>query len=180
MATWITVPDAQVPQLIADAASRYGVPSTLAMSVALRESGLNQRAISSAGAIGVMQLMPATAAQYGANPYSTTQNIDAGMHYLADLLAQFGGDQAKALAAYDAGPARVNNAVNSAAASGSSDWLSLLPSETQNYVPGILGSSGASPAVSIPPPSAPSNGSNSALYLGLAALGAFLLADLLL
>lgn len=181
--SFTTVPQSQVPQLIADAAARYGVPSTLAMEVATKESSLNQTAISSAGAIGVMQLMPATAAQYGADPYNTTQNIDAGVHYLAYLLGQFGGDQTKTLAAYNAGPAATNAAINSASASGSGDFLSLLPSETQNYVSSILGNLGTQYSISAPSvtsaPSASGNLAQTIFYVALAGVGALFLADML-
>jgi soluble lytic murein transglycosylase-like protein len=190
---FITVPQTQVPQLIANAAAKYGVPSTLAMEVAAQESNYNQKAVSPAGAIGVMQLEPATAAQYNANPYDTTQNIDAGVHYLADLLNQFGGDQSKALAAYNAGPGATSSALSAAAASGSSDWLSLLPSETQSYVAAILGNAGTAYSVSAPggansfssgvsgssPFSSTGPSAQTILYVVLAGIGALFLADVL-
>lgn len=137
-----TVPQAQVPQLIADAANANGLDPQLLLQQALAESSLNQTAKSSAGAIGVMQLEPATAAGLGVNPYDTAQNIQGGAAYMAQLLDQYGGDQQKALAAYNAGPTRVNAAI---AANGDS-WLSALPSETQNYVAKILGSVSSSDA----------------------------------
>jgi Transglycosylase SLT domain len=69
------------------------------------ESGYNPRAVSSKGARGVMQLMPATASMYGvANLFDPLQNIRAGVHYLKDLFNRFNSDVSLALAAYNAGP----------------------------------------------------------------------------
>lgn len=163
MANFTTVPSGQVPQLIANAAAQYGVPSTLAMEVAIQESGLNQTAVSPAGAIGVMQLEPSTAAMLGVNPYDTTENIQGGVEYLSQLLQYFGGDQAKALAAYNAGPTAVANAVNQNGA----NYLSALPSETQNYVATILGNTGSAYTPSVTPASV-ANGAASAVNSGSA------------
>lgn len=125
-----------VAALVTSTAQQYGVDPALALAVAQQESGLNPSATSPKGAMGVMQLMPGTAAQYGvSNPYDAAQNVGGGVAYLADLLAQYNGDEAKALAAYNWGPSNVNAAV---AAQGS-NWLSLAPAETQNYVASISG-----------------------------------------
>jgi hypothetical protein len=133
-----TVPASQVPQLISSAAQQYGVSPQLALQVATQESGLQQTVVSPAGAIGVMQLEPGTAGDLSVNPYDTAQNIDGGVRYLSQLLQEFNGNQAEALAAYNAGPGTVNNALSS----GGSDWLSNLPAETQNYVSSILNAIG--------------------------------------
>jgi len=139
--------------LIQQAAARYGVDPALALAVAQRESGLNPNAQSPAGAQGVMQLEPPTAAQYGVtNPFDPAQNIDAGVHYLADLIRQY-GDVAKALAAYNWGPGNVNAAI----ARYGANWLSAAPGETQNYVSAISGVTAESNAPTptlTPPPSA--------------------------
>lgn len=97
--------------LLLRAASRYRVDPELAMSVAVAESGLRQEAVSARGAIGIMQVMPATARGYGANPYDVIQNIETGVRYLADLLERYRGDVRLALAAYNAGPSRVRDTV---------------------------------------------------------------------
>jgi len=90
---------AGISQLISQAAARYGIDASLVMAIAQRESNLNPNAVSPAGAQGVMQLMPATAAALGVtNPFDAAQNIAAGVRYFAQLLNQFGGDVAKALA----------------------------------------------------------------------------------
>lgn len=121
---------------ITSTAQAYGVDPNLALEVARRESGFNQSAISSAGAIGVFQLMPATAAALGVNPYDLNGNIKGGILYISQMLAQFGGDISKALAAYNWGPGNV-------AAYGDS-WAEHAPAETVNYVSSILGRLGTS------------------------------------
>lgn len=122
-----------IPQAIFAEAQRQGVDPSLALEVAQRESGLNQAAIGSSGEIGVFQLMPATAAQLGVDPTNLAQNIQGGIAYLRQMLAQF-GDPAKALAAYNCGPGCV-----AAATTYGADWFSHIPSSTQSYVTSILG-----------------------------------------
>src|SRR6266568_46288 len=126
---------ADVQSLVAQTAASFGVDPALALAVASAESGFNQNARSSAGAIGVMQLEPATAAQLGVNPYDLADNIRGGVLYLKQQLSRF-GDPALALAAYNWGPARVASAL----ANYGSDWLRHAPSETRAYVSKILGS----------------------------------------
>ena len=89
------------------AAEKYGVDRTLALQVGRVESGYNQSAVSPAGAIGVMQLMPDTAASLGVNPHDETQNIEGGIRYPKQQLDSF-GDTRKALAAYNAGPGNIS------------------------------------------------------------------------
>ena len=127
-------------ELIAQAASAVGVNPDLAVSVANQESGLNPRAVNqSSGAVGIMQLMPGTAAALGVNPHDVMGNIQGGIHYLREQLANF-GDEAKALAAYNWGPQHVAQAVDRWGA----DWLSHAPSETQHYVSSIMARAGIS------------------------------------
>ena len=94
--------------LVRAAAKQAAIPVELVHSVAKAESGLRQDAISSKGAIGIMQLMPGTASDLGADPRDAKQNTEAGAKYLADLLTKYDGDVAKALAAYNAGPGAVD------------------------------------------------------------------------
>ena len=131
------VQTASVSQLVSQAALQYGISPQLALAVAMRESSLNPNAINpSSGASGVMQLEPATARQYGVtNILDPVQNVDAGVHYLSDLLNQFGGNVAQAVAAYDWGPGHVTTAVNNYGG----NWLSYAPAETQAYVAAIAG-----------------------------------------
>jgi hypothetical protein len=121
-------------QLLNAAARRYGLPAKLLHSIAQAESGYQQSAVSPAGAIGIMQLMPATARKLGADPHDPEQNVDAGARYLVDLLRKYADDDhqlRKALAAYNAGP----NAV---------DRYNGVPPypETQKYVEKVIRQAG--------------------------------------
>ncbi|RKT45521.1 lytic transglycosylase domain-containing protein [Thiocapsa rosea] len=101
-------PDKQpVAALVEAAARRHGVDPAFALAIARRESAFRQTAVSPKGATGVMQLMPATAARYGANPRDLEQNIDAGVRYLRDLAGMFDGDPALVAAGYNAGEGAV-------------------------------------------------------------------------
>lgn len=93
--------------LLKDAADKYGLPPEFLHSVARVESGLQANAVSPKGAIGLMQLMPGTAAQLKADPNDPAQNVDAGARHLRDLLVQYGGSTHKALSAYNAGAGAV-------------------------------------------------------------------------
>jgi soluble lytic murein transglycosylase-like protein len=96
------------PQELADAAAdKYGLPRRLVKSVMAAESGFQTKAVSPKGAIGLMQLMPATAATLGVDPNDPVQNVDAGARYLRDLLVKYDGMLWHALAAYNAGPGAV-------------------------------------------------------------------------
>ncbi len=94
--------------LIDAAARKTAIPPKLLHSVVKAESAYRPDAVSPKGAIGLMQLMPATAAQYGADPMDPAQNVEAGTAYLRDLLLKYNGDVAAALAAYNAGPGAVD------------------------------------------------------------------------
>lgn len=97
--------------LILRAAYRHGVDPRLAMSVAITESSLDEKAISPKGAVGIMQLMPFVAEHYGVDPYDTAQNVDTGVRHLAALLSRYRGNLKLALAAYNAGPSRVRTSI---------------------------------------------------------------------
>ena len=119
--------DAALSQLVKAASDKYQVDPKLVSAVAEVESGGNQGVQSPAGAIGVMQLMPDTAASLGVNPYDKQQNIEGGAKYLRQMLDNFGGDVKKAVAAYNAGP----NAVKK--------YGGVPPyPETQDYVDKVL------------------------------------------
>jgi hypothetical protein len=94
--------------LVRAAAHKHGVDENLILSVIEVESNFNAHAVSRKSAQGLMQLIPATAARYSvANVFDPAQNIDAGTHYLKDLLGQYRGNLKLALAAYNAGPEMV-------------------------------------------------------------------------
>ncbi len=95
-------------EMVRDAARRSGLPPEFVESVAQVESGFRPGVVSPKGALGVMQLMPATAKTLGADPYDTAQNIDAGTRMLRELLLKYDGDVIKALAAYNAGEGAVD------------------------------------------------------------------------
>jgi soluble lytic murein transglycosylase-like protein len=123
-----------VAQAIIAAAEAQGVDPNLALEVGIAESNLNPNVSDSpAGAIGLMQLMPATAAALGVNPRDPAQNIQGGVTYLAQLLAKYGSPDL-ALAAYNWGP----NNLDAALAAYGSGWFAHAPTETQGYVNKIL------------------------------------------
>lgn len=98
-------------ELVTQAADRYGLPPEFVRSVAATESAFRAGAVSPKGAIGVMQLMPQTAAALGADPRDVEQNIDAGARHLRDLLLKYQNEPnpvSRALAAYNAGAAAVD------------------------------------------------------------------------
>jgi soluble lytic murein transglycosylase-like protein len=105
----------------------YGVDPDLARAVMRLESGGNPNAVSSAGAIGLMQLMPATARGLGVDPRNPRRNLEGGIKYLAQLADKYDGDYVKTLAAYNAGSARVD----------SYGGVPPFP-ETQRYVKNVL------------------------------------------
>lgn len=115
--------------LVQRIATLHGVHAALLKAVIEVESGFNARARSPKGAIGLMQVMPTTAARYGQfDLYSPEQNVDVGARYLSDLLVMFGGDVRLAVAAYNAG----ENAVIR-----SGRRVPAYP-ETLRYVPMVL------------------------------------------
>jgi soluble lytic murein transglycosylase-like protein len=93
--------------LVTAAANKYGLPPEFVHSVVVAESGYQPDAVSPKGAIGLMQLMPATAKEYGVDPTDPAQNVDAGTKHLRDLLLKYDGTVNYALAAYNAGPGAV-------------------------------------------------------------------------
>lgn len=103
----LDVPES-MDSIFEEAAERYNVPVNLLMAVGKAESGYNADAVSSAGAMGVMQLMPATAASLGVdNAFDARSNIMGGAKYLSQMLQRYNGDIDLALAAYNAGSGNV-------------------------------------------------------------------------
>lgn len=110
------------------ASQRHGVDAALVLAVMEVESAFDAGALSPAGAIGLMQLMPQTARRYGVNPWVVQANVDAGVRYLRDLIQLFGGDLRLALAGYNAGEQRVIR----------SGYRVPAIAETRSYVPKVL------------------------------------------
>ena len=99
---------APLSQVVNDASGRYHLDPDLVNSVIKAESGFNVRAVSPKGAQGLMQLMPGTATQLGIpNSFDPQANVEGGTRYLRELLERYNFDLVKALAAYNAGPQRV-------------------------------------------------------------------------
>lgn len=121
-------PAPAVHEAITAAARRQSLNRELLEAVAWRESGFRQTALSPKGAVGVMQIMPATALGLGVDSYDLHQNIEGGAAYLRLMLNRYSGNLTMALAAYNAGPGAVDR------------YRGVPPfRETQAYVGAILG-----------------------------------------
>jgi hypothetical protein len=95
---------AAIARHVREAAARHGLPESLVAAVISVESDSNPRAVSRRGALGLMQLMPSTAASLGVrDAFNPAQNVDGGARHLRDLIDRFAGDLPRALAAYNAG-----------------------------------------------------------------------------
>ena len=128
-----SAPVPHIPQLstedikakVTKAAKDVKLDPKLFHAVVSTESNYNPMAISQVGAVGLTQLMPKTAAGMGVNPMDVDENLKGGSQYLQSLIKKYDGNVAKALAAYNAGPGRV-------------DKGGPLPQETQGYVAKVL------------------------------------------
>jgi soluble lytic murein transglycosylase-like protein len=127
----VDLPKADMMKFIHAAALRHNVPAAFVKSIVAVESNFNCNAVSPRGAIGLMQLMPETAQEYGADPTDPEQNIDAGTHYLRVLMNRYqnkGSQLNRVIAAYNAGPGMVDK------------YRGIPPfRETRNYVTRVLG-----------------------------------------
>jgi len=121
--------DKSVDALVRKAARRYGVDGGLIKAVIKAESNFNPRAVSSAGAQGLMQLMPSTARGLGVtDSFDPEQNVMAGTRFLKDMLQRYGGNVDEALAAYNWGPGHVDK-----------HGTDNLPRETRGYLVKVKG-----------------------------------------
>jgi soluble lytic murein transglycosylase-like protein len=123
------LPAGDINSLIGKVAKAESVDPELLQGVMKQESGFRPCAVSSKGALGLMQLMPATARAFGVeDPFDPDQNVLAGAKLIKQLLARYNGDIGKALGAYNAGASKVDEA----------DGVPGIP-ETAGYVRQILG-----------------------------------------
>ncbi|GGH26566.1 lytic transglycosylase domain-containing protein [Paenibacillus segetis] len=124
----------EIDELISQASRSYGVSESLIKAVIETESSFNASTVSSAGAKGLMQLMDGTARGLGvSDSFDPAQNIDGGTRYLSYQLQRFNGNEKTALAAYNAGPGRIQR-LGISNDQQLMDKLDLLPLETQNYI----------------------------------------------
>jgi soluble lytic murein transglycosylase-like protein len=132
------LPESQIDSIVQTASDREGVDAALIRDVIQEESAFRPCAVSPKGAVGLMQLMPATAGDLGVlDPFDPEENVSAGTRFLKRLMTQYGGDLALTLGAYNAGPSRVD----------ASMAVPEIP-ETMNYVRDILSLfSGTKPVV---------------------------------
>ncbi len=132
--------DPLVESALTAAARATGLDPALLRAVALVESGGNPRAVSPAGALGLMQLMPSTARALGvSDPFNAFENALAGARFLRELLGRYGGNIDLALAAYNAGPGAVDR------------YGGIPPyAETQTYVRRVKAAAGTSPTSAAP------------------------------
>jgi surface antigen len=122
-------------------ATAFGLPPDLFVRQINVESGFNPNALSPAGAEGIAQFEPGTAAGLGVNPWDPVQALRAAAHLMATYVATYGGDYGKALAAYNfgAGDAQAGTGLAGALQRCGVQWFGCLPAETQNYINAILG-----------------------------------------
>jgi len=133
------VPEATIAPILLDAAQREGLEPRLLTAVIQQESAFRPCAVSQKGAQGLMQLMPDTSAEFGVkDPFDPKQSIDAGAKYLKDLITRYSGNLSLALGAYNAGPAKVDQA----------GGVPPIP-ETTDYVSQILSRLAGQPAAPI-------------------------------
>ena len=130
----VKVTNAQIHSYVKQASSKYGVPEELILAVIKKESGFKNNLTSPKGAIGLMQLMPATAKGFGVkNPWDPQQNIDGGVRVLKTLLNYYNGDVMLALAGYNYGMGNVNDRLAGKPRNINAIYDSL-PFETRHYV----------------------------------------------
>jgi len=124
----------RIENAVEQASKKYNVDANLIKAIIKVESDFNPNTVSSAGAKGLMQLMPENCRDLGVtNPFNIEQNIDAGTRHIKEYIDMFGGSIEMGLMAYNGGPGRMR----SRGVESISD-LYKMPKETQNYIPKVM------------------------------------------
>ena len=131
----MTFPKSQYVAIAQQDAVAVGIPPDYFVRQIEQESGFNPNAVSPAGAVGIAQFLPGTAAGLGINPWDPIQALRGAATLMANYARQYGGDYAMALAAYNGGSGTIQSAVNNCGA----NWLNCLPGETRHYIYIIMG-----------------------------------------
>ena len=130
----ITPGTTDTARLVERIAARYSLSPALLEALVWQESRWRHDAVSPKGALGLTQLMPATARELGVDPLDPVANLEGGARYLRSLLDRFDGDLVKALAAYNAGPGRVERANGIPAICETQGYVAAILARLNNYV----------------------------------------------
>ena len=130
----ITPGTTDTARLVERIAARYSLSPALLEALVWQESRWRHDAVSPKGALGLTQLMPATARELGVDPLDPVANLEGGARYLRSLLDRFDGDLVKALAAYNAGPGRVERANGIPAIRETQGYVAAILARLNNYV----------------------------------------------
>jgi hypothetical protein len=131
----MTLPKSQYVAIAQQDAIAVGIPPDYFVRQIEQESGFNPNSVSPSGAVGIAQFLPSTAAGLGINPWDPIQALQGAARLMANYARQYGGDYAKALAAYNGGSGTVQSAINNCGA----NWLNCLPGQTRHYIYVIMG-----------------------------------------
>jgi hypothetical protein len=131
----MNLPKSQYVAIAQQDAIAAGISAVYFVRQIEQESGFNPNSVSPAGAVGIAQFLPGTAAGLGINPYDPIQALRGAARLMANYAHQYGGDYAKALAAYNGGTGTLQFALNNCGA----NWLNCLPGETRHYIYVIMG-----------------------------------------
>ncbi len=131
----MTLPKSQYIAIAQQDAIAVGISPVYFVRQINQESGFNPNAVSPAGALGIAQFEPGTAAGLGIDPWNPIQSLRGAAQLMASYAKTYGGNYAKALAAYNGGTGTVQNAVNACG----TNWLNCLPGETRHYIYVIMG-----------------------------------------
>lgn len=131
----MTLPKSQYVAIAQQDAIAVGISPDYFARQINAESGFNPNSVSPAGAVGIAQFLPSTAAGLGINPWDPIQSLRGAARLMASYAQNYGGDYAKALAAYNGGSGTVQYAVSNCGA----NWLNCLPGETRHYINVIMG-----------------------------------------